>query len=145
MSYPNLEFHSQSQISCPLPLIAAKFNTVQYFPTFIGTVLFLSSYHIIDRHQLQWPIVPLIKNNSTHPLLQCCHLRNRCFGMDFFCHRFSCRQLPRLRLIGCRQLPRQRLIGCLQLLNRQPEITSISNAAKLDFFDEKSSRTYGKA
>jgi hypothetical protein len=53
--------------------------------------------------------------------------------MDFFCRRFSCRQLPRQRIIGCRQLPRQRFISCLQLFNRGPEITSMSNAARLDF------------
>jgi hypothetical protein len=54
--------------------------------------------------------------------------------MDF-CRWFSCRQLPRLRLIGCRQLPRQRLIGCLQLLNRRPEITPVFNAERLYFIN----------
>jgi hypothetical protein len=63
--------------------------------------------------------------------------------MNFFCRRFSCHQLPCQRLIGCRQLPRQRLISCLQLLYRRPEITSMTNAARQDFFkNEKSSRKY---
>jgi hypothetical protein len=105
------------------------------YSTFCPT--FLSSFPITDRHQQQWSIIALCtKNNSTHPLLKCCHLRTRCFGMDFLCRRFSCRQLPRLRLIGCRrQLPRQRLIGCLQLLNRRPKMTSMTIAERLDLIN----------
>jgi hypothetical protein len=108
----------------------STFKYIAFCPTF------LSSYLIKDRHQQQWSIIALCtKNNSTHPLLKCCHLRTRCFGMEFLCRRFSCRQLPRQRLIGCRQLPRQRLIGCLQLLNRRPKMTSMTNAERLDLIN----------
>ncbi len=112
----------KSQAPCPPPLIALNLT---FSPTLVELYYSCPVISIKTDIHCNGRLFHFVKkNNSTHPLLQCCHLCNRCFGMAFFCRRFSCRQLPR-----------QRLIGCLQLLNRRPKMTSMTNAERLDLIN----------